>query len=884
MARKWRVLLNRLDAFLTKQVRKLFRIQAFGLFLLVLCLAIATPALTQVVAAQNPEHTAQQLYEVGRYREAVDTLQQVLNTRKQAGDRVAQAIVLSNLSLGYQKLGDWDAAAQAIEEALRLLDNSQQAGAVRAQVLDVRASLEFERGHAQQAAKIWQQAAALYDTLKSARASLSRIRQAQALQQLGLNRQAIDLLSSLETQLRQQPDSLLKATTLRTLGDTLRVAGKFKEAEQFMQQSLEIAQRLKSPDAAAVAQLSLGNIAQSQGDLSFNQGDRKAARTDLKAAFASYQAVATDSVPVLLRAQARLNALNLLIDLPKNLVLGFDQWSEAKAIYDQLLASIDQLPKGRSGVEIRVGMGRSAVRWQRSHPIDAPDATASAKILAAAIQEARELNDPRSLSNAMGYLGRMYEQAKQWSDAQSLTQQALIQAQSIDAGDLAYRWQWQLGRILRNQGQTPAAIATYTEAFNTLQSLRRDLVAVSTDVQFSFRESVEPLYRELVDLLLQTDTQENLLKAREVLESLQVAELQNFLQSACQDRNLEIDTIVDRKDPTAAVIYPVMLSDRLELLLKLPGQPLYHAPALRRTREEVESQIKAFQRSLQESYRFKEARENSQTLYSWLVELLQKQLDQSGIKTLLFVLDGSLRNVPMAALYDGKQYLVERYAIALELGLEVQEPAPMNRPTLQVLAASLTDAPPNFEQYDKLENVNKELDKIERSGVKTRLLRDAAFTRDGFKQELTTNNFQVIHLATHGQFGTDRTNTFILAADGKIQVDELDQLFRTQRERRTNPLNLLILSACQTATGNDRAVLGIAGTAVRAGAQSAIAGLWTLADEPSVLFTQTLYQYLGQPQVSRAEALRRAQVALLNDENYSHPRYWAPYVLVGSWL
>jgi CHAT domain-containing protein len=78
--------------------------------------------------------------------------------------------------------------------------------------------------------------------------------------------------------------------------------------------------------------------------------------------------------------------------------------------------------------------------------------------------------------------------------------------------------------------------------------------------------------------------------------------------------------------------------------------------------------------------------------------------------------------------------------------------------------------------------------------------------------------------------------------------------------------------------------LGIAGTAVRAGARSAIAGLWSLADSSSVEFTQTLYQNLGKPKVTRAEALRQAQLALLYHRNYFHPRYWAPYVLIGSWL
>lgn len=893
MARKWRIFFNQLGSFLNRINRRrtvstrlhipIANSVPF-LFLAMLLLVLATPSLAKDAKPPQPlEQPAQQLYDAGRYREAVSALEQSLQT---TSDRVQRATVLSNLSLSYQKLGEWDLAERSVESALQSLQNSQQSAeqTVRAQALDVRASLEMARGHAEQAAEIWQQAAALYDPLGNVdRSTLSRIHQAQALQRLGLNRSAIAILDSLQKTMSQQPDSLTKAAVLRIWGDTLRIATQFTPSEDVTRESLKIAQRLQSPEAIAAAYLSLGNVALAQGTLKQDEGDRKAARIQFKAALDAYQKAA-DSASVLLRAQANLNALNLLLDTPKTLLPGIDQWAEAKQLSDQLLASIDQLPPGRSSVAIRVGLGRSAIRWQQRHPVDAPNRATTAQLLATAVQQAKALNDPRAIANATGYLGRLYEQAQQWSDAQTLSEQALAQAQSIDAGDLTYRWQWQLGRILRAQEQDSAAISTYTEAFNTLQSLRRDLVSVNTDVQFSFRESVEPVYRQLVDLLLKADTQTSLRQAREVLKALQSAELQNFLQSACHESTLQVDRIVDENDPTAAVIYPIILDDRLEVILKLPKQPeLYHAPPVRLSSQEIAAEIKAFQKSLQEPYRFKESREEGQQFYSWLIQPLQEQLNKSQIKTLVFVLDGSLRNIPMAALYDGNQYLAERYAVSLVLGMDVREPVPMNRSALRVLAASLTDAPSDFPQYDQLKYANQELDKIQQSGVQTKLIRDRAFTKNQFNHELNSSSFQVIHLATHGQFGADRNNTYILAADGAIHIDELDQLFRSQRQKQAN-LDLLILSACKTAAGNDRAVLGIAGTAVKAGAQSVIAGLWSLADEPSVLFTKTLYENLGKPNVSRAEALRRAQVALLNTEEFSHPRYWAPYVLVGSWL
>lgn len=845
-----------------------------------------TPTSTQPVdAAQTKPQTAEQLFEVGRYQAAIAALQQSLIQARQAGDRVEQAIILSNLSLSHQKLGNWQEAQQTVTEALSLL-NGQPATVVQAQALDVRGSLELAQGQTEKAIDTWVEAAKLYQQNGDLnRAAMSQINQAQALQQLGFFKRAAITLSDLERSLSTQPDSLTKVSTLRTLGEALRVVGDLERAKAVMQRSLAIAKWLQSQEAIAQANLSLGNLALSQEKVDFEQDKLKSARDNYKEAIAAYQTAFNTSSIALTRAQAAFNHLNALLKVPAKVQSGVDIWAEVPKLYTQVQNLISTVPPGQASLELQVGLGRNLIRWWQAHPENAPTPVAIARLLATTAQQAKQWDNPRAVSAATGYLGRLYEQLNQWTDAQRLTQEALVLAQAYNTPELTYRWQWQLGRILRAQGQNKDAIAAYTEAFTSLQSLKRDLTAINSDIKFSFREESEPVYRQLVDLLLQTSNPKNLQQARAVMESLQVAELQNFLQSTCQDASLQIDRIVDRDDPTAAVLYPIILENRLEVLVKLPGQQdLYHYPAVLISQKELTATLRDFQGSLQEPYRFKEVQQQGQQLYNWLIQPIEAQLQQRGVKTLVFTLDGALRTIPMAALYDGNQYLVERYAVSLALGLDVREPLPLKRSNLRVLAASLTNPPPGFETYDPLANVNPELDQIKSSGLKTTLIRDDAFTKTEFKQELTQANFQIIHLATHGQFGKDRNQTFILAADGAIRIDELDQLFRAQKQNRDSQLEILILSACKTAAGNDRAVLGIAGTAVKAGAQSAIAGLWTLADEPSVKFTHTLYQFLGQPNVTRAEALRQAQVALLQDPDFSHPRFWAPYVLVGSWF
>jgi CHAT domain-containing protein len=143
---------------------------------------------------------------------------------------------------------------------------------------------------------------------------------------------------------------------------------------------------------------------------------------------------------------------------------------------------------------------------------------------------------------------------------------------------------------------------------------------------------------------------------------------------------------------------------------------------------------------------------------------------------------------------------------------------------------------------------NRELDAINEAQVPVKRILDQEFTRKNFQQAMTSNSYQVVHLATHGQFGATRERTYLLAADDAIYVDQLSELFRTRGQSREDAVELLVLSACKTASGNDRAVLGIAGTAVQAGARSVIAGLWSLADDSSVLFAQELYKIWANPE------------------------------------
>jgi CHAT domain-containing protein len=267
-------------------------------------------------------------------------------------------------------------------------------------------------------------------------------------------------------------------------------------------------------------------------------------------------------------------------------------------------------------------------------------------------------------------------------------------------------------------------------------------------------------------------------------------------------------------------------------------------------------------------------------VYDLLLRSAEDKLAASGITTLVFVLDGSLRNLPMAALYDGQKYLIEKYSIALAPGLQLLQPQPLKRQQLKGLLGGVSEARQGF---SALPAVALEVNQIE-SQIPAQVLLDQTFTSTTLQSQLNAAPFPVIHLATHGRFSSKAEDTFILTWDDRINVKQLDTLLRSREQGDLNPIELLVLSACQTATGDRRAALGLAGLAVRSGARSTLATLWSVNDRSTASLMVEFYRELGQPGVTKAQAVRNAQLTLLKQPQYEHPYYWAPFILLGNWL
>ncbi len=894
-----------------KRLVKFILIATLGLIL-----SLGIRALPQVRAEQPVEspksaialvQAGKKYYDAGQFSEAAQLLQRAAQAYEAKGEMLKQAQALSLVSLAQQRLGNWQEAEQAINASLSLLETvpkDRERSPVRAQVLNAQGHWQLAIGKAEDALKTWQDAETLYAQAGDrVGVTGSQINQAQVLETLGFYRrsckavlQAFEIeerkCEALTTQtlnqvletFQKQPNSL-QVTGLRSLGNILRLIGNLDQSQAVLKQSLTVAQQLRSPQDESKALLSLGNTRQALATRARSLKDLEAAEKYAQAALDDYRQAAAiaklpGNLPSLTALQAQLNQLSLSVEIEK--------WSDAQGLLPQIQVKLSNLPPSRASVYAQVNLVQSLARFKQKRA-EAPFSWQDlAVILDSAVQDARRIGDKRAESYALGNLGKLQydHQLPSAANPQNLLQQALSLAQTENATEIAYRWQWQLGRIYQGQN-IQQAIAAYKAAFETLQVLRSDLVALNQEIQFSFREQVEPVYRELAKLLLRPEpgetqpSQQNLQEAREVIEALQLAELDNFFQDACANPKEEE---IERVDPQAAVIYTIILPESLEAILSLPDGTLHlHTNFVSQTK--VEKTLEQLQQYLKEPDRLRDVQELSKQVYGWLIEPFEDRLD-TQIKTLAFVLDGSLQNIPMAVLYDGKQYLAQRYATALTPGLRLLGPERSPRQINALIAGVSEQLQIGEREFTALKNVEDELQAIQ-SVVPSQTLFNSRFTKTNFQEQLNTNPFSIVHIATHGQFSSDPERTFILLWNQALNVKDLDNLLEIRKRDEPSIIDLLVLSACETATGDKRAALGLAGVAVRAGARSTLASLWQVNDESTAALMGQFYRELIEnPEIAKAEALRRAQLEIWKTTNkdWQVPSFWASYILVGNWL
>jgi CHAT domain-containing protein len=850
---------------------------------ILVALLVATPVFSQALRLEEAEI----LYRNGDFPEAILRLEEAVTVFQQQGDGRKEAIALTNLGNARLAVGQPEKAAANLGRAIELYRQlGDEAGVKRGQIYRVRSLQEL--GLFLQACETLTQPLGL---------------DAGICQEENLPDE--DLAELLTTQTHA-----IEVEGWRSLGEVFRVLGQLDESKTVLKRLTEIV-----PDDSAVL-LSLGNTLRAEGDLERDRaalprydyqpwqcGTSNPGASGLRAALDTYENAlepyqkAATLTEVKIKTQAQLNRLSLLLEMAEE---EEDRVEEARSLLSQI--DLSPLPASRQKVyaEINLAKSRACLMQfeQNSRPLQnttfAPcsvwaeseflemssvgdHSESLIRAMNEAITEARALGDKRAESYGLGELGGLYECLGNVARSRQLTEQALYRAQPQEAPDIAYQWQWQLGRLFAEQGKREDAIAAYKSAVETLKLAREDLLALKTDVQYSFRDRIEPMYRQYLDLLLQPEaSNDNLETATKMVGELQLAELENFLR--CRITNLvSIDKV---EQPPAAIIYPVLLKDRLEVIVKVP-----ELKSIQHHRQDIPPQNANDVLFKLSGELAKKANDTStqilpsaQQLYDWFIRPIENLPDDG---TLVFILESVFQQVPMAILHDRDRYLVEKYSIATNLGsllpdLKVLEPGQW-----ETLIAGINKKAESFkrEGLPELFHVAQEVKNIAEA-VPSFRLENEAFTRVALREEVKVKPFSVLHISTHGTFDSNPKKTRIYAWDDTINVDELGVLLRN----KIDPIELLVLSACETANGDRRAPLGIAGVALRANTKSTVASLWKVMDGTTANLMEQFYKKLNQPNTSKAEALRQAQLNFIQNENYKHPYYWSAFILAGNWL
>ncbi|MFT3817813.1 MAG: CHAT domain-containing protein [Rubrivivax sp.] len=473
------------------------------------------------------------------------------------------------------------------------------------------------------------------------------------------------------------------------------------------------------------------------------------------------------------------------------------------------------------------------------------------------------------------------------------------------------------GRLAHALGRDDLALAAYRRAVEHVEAVRSDIPVQYLDGRSSFRQTLEPTYLGLTDLLLQRaaaargpEQQALLRQARDTVELIKQTELEDYLRDRCGVAGAAHGAAAYVPPPGTAIYYPIILHDRLELLLETDQGIARRSVAV--DAETLREQVLDYVAALRDG---NPLRARAEALYRWLLAPLDDLLAQHRVQTLVSVPDGVLRLLPLASLHDGRGYLLQRLAVATVPALSLTAtPRPGHAP-LQALLAGMSEPGPVVDKLPEsvvdgmlepdaparqvrgaarssalrealaLPGVKQEIESIAKV-MPGEVLLDQDFTLAALKERLRTHKHPLVHIASHGVFGDSADTTFIMTYDELLTLDGLQALLRDERPGQP-PIELLTLSACQTAEGDDRAPLGMSGTALKARARSALGTLWPVSDDAAnrvmASFYRRLAQHGGAGAPSRVQALREAQLELLQDPKRQHPFYWAPFILIGDW-
>jgi filamentous hemagglutinin family protein len=713
-----------------------------------------------------------------------------------------------------------------------------------------------------------------------------------AYQAVGHLNKAVDILSDIFPQVTNQSSSYEKAVFFNLVGDLSLCMGdenvfkntssqkRMKNAYEYLNKGLHEAKLSKQPFILASLLNNMGNALSCSGDY-----DKAIACYEKS--YDICKSLNKDCSAFQLRVITQINKGRAIIEQQtRNNVL--------LAIKNAIINN-DNLPDTHFKAFYYISISCLIKKYQET--IKDTQKIIALKLIA--IKELRnaftisnQLNDTQIMSHALGLAAQLYMSENNYTEAIHLTKQAKYWAQ-FDHPELLYQWQWQLGKLYYHEQQIRKAIDNYQNAIVTLNPSNKfsppgviyELFKGYRHQNNIFAEKIRPVYQELAHIYFdESETADSRLKEKklrqviDVMESLKILELQNYFDDECVTAVKDSFEIMDYPPIHSAILYPVPLKKKLVMIVAFPDR--FISKTIHMPPEQINQKARQFREILdidskQNPKRFQRlARE----LYTILIHPLKEELNLHDTKILVIAPDEALRLMPFSPLMDGDEYLIENYAIVTIPAIHLTDMKPLcNMKKSNILLTGLTlGKPPLPFVLDELNSIKT----IMGSGT---VLLNEKFCISNMYEEFQNNSYDMVVISTHGVFSRSSKESYLKTYDGKLFMDDLGNMIQSGLYRKKQ-MELLSLSSCETAMGDERAALGLGGVALKSGAKSAIATLWSVFDEVSYLTTTEFYRQIKKTGMSKAKALQTAQLKLIDHERYNHPGFWSPFILIGNWL
>ena len=871
---------------------------------------------------------------LGNYDKAIEYQLQRLAIARELKDRLGEGRSLGNLGNAYDALGKYDKAIEFHLQALTVLQELRDRQG-EGTVLGNLGTAYQNFGKSNKAIEFHLQSLAIAREIKDRRGegqSLGNL--GIAYQNLGKYDKAIEFHRQSLVILQELKDRQGEGSVLRNLGNAYRNLGKYDKAIEYQLQSLAIAREIKDRRSEGQSLGNLGNAYRSLGkydkaiefhlqSLAIDQEikDRRGEGQSLGNLGITYSFLGKydKAIKFHLRSLAIKREIKDRLGEGRSLGnLGISYYSLGK--YDKAIEFHLQRLAIAQEIKDRLGEGQSLGNLGNTYDsLDKYDKAIEFHLRSLAIK--REIKDRSGEMGGLNNLAVTYKKLNRDQEAMISYQQALTIAREIRDRSVEGLTLANIGNLSSKANHLELAIVFYKQSINVREAIRKDIRKLDKDIQQSYLETISSSYKRLADLLIQQD---RIIEALQVLDLLKVQELEDYFKNikgsdrsaqgvrllepekAISDKLLavsfdnsqeinnqlasqiqqlpksEINKVPDylQKIPQGtALLYPLILGDRLEIILFSPNTvPISRTVKI--SQKELETLVIDFRAALIDAGS-EDVKEPATQLYQLLIKPIEAELVQAKTTTILYAPDGILRYIPIAALYDGKQWLAEKYRISNLIAYSLFDfsAQPKNSPNILAGAFGGKAGEKKFGQT-ALPATIREVQAIANSFNNSVTLIEDQFSRQAIESKFKNHN--ILHLATHAEFNIGvPDNSFIIFGNGdKIRLNEIT-------DWQIPNIDLIVLSACQTGVGklgDGVEILGFGYQVQKAGAKQAIASLWKVDDAGTQALMTAFYGELQKGDVTVTEALRRAQVALIKSPQYNHPNYWSAFFAIGNGL